>query len=204
MLKTIGLIFILFFVLSSTGCFITPRPPSIPITDLKGSHCYSSNTKKLISHAMQLSKKKLNYRFGSGDPRNGAMDCSGTIQYLLRTTADIHAPRDARDMYLWVEHEGRMHHVHAYHFSSPQFNRMKPGDLLFWTGTYRTHRRPPITHVMLYIGKDKNNRRLVFGSETGTYNGRIVRGVGVFDFVLPEYRDRAHFVGYGCIPHYTC
>jgi cell wall-associated NlpC family hydrolase len=174
------------------------------MSDIKDSHSYPSNTKKLISNAMVLSKRKLNYRFGSGNPRNGAMDCSGTIQYLLRTTANIHSPRDARDLYLWVEHEGRLHHVHAYHFSSSQFHDLKAGDLLFWTGTYRTHRKPPITHVMLYIGKNENNQRLAFGSETGIYNGRLVRGVGVFDFILPERGDRAHFVGYGCIPHYTC
>ena len=203
MLRIIYLFAILFFIILGAGCSI-PRPPSIPMSDLPKSPAYSTHTKHLIATALALSKRRLGYRFGASNPRSGAMDCSGTIQYLLKRTASIHSPRDARDLYLWVEEDGRLHPVHAYHFSSPQFRALRPGDLLFWTGTYFTHRKPPITHVMLYLGKNKEDRPLMFGSTTGSYHGREVRGVGVFDFILPERGDRAHFVGYGCIPGYTC
>ena len=94
--------------------------------------------------------------------------------------------------------------MHSRYFSSPEFRYLRPGDLLFWTGTYRTYRKPPITHVMLYLGKNKENRPLMFGSTTGSYRGKEVRGVGVFDFILPRPGDMARFVGYGCIPNYTC
>lgn len=195
---------IIFIVLTLGGCSL-PRPEAIPMSHLRGSYYYSTNVKKLIARAMIISRQRLNYRFGSNSPRYGGMDCSGVIQYLLWVTAHIHSPRDARDIYLWVEREGVMHHVyHAYYHSSPQLRYLRPGDLLFWTGTYHTYRRPPITHVMLYIGKDKHGHPLMFGATEGTYYGRIVRGVGVFDFTLPAPDERAKFVGYGCIPHYTC
>jgi NlpC/P60 family len=204
MFRLLGIFLVLFFLLLSVGCATIPRPPSIPMTDLSGSRYYPANTKKLISQALLLSKKRLNYRFGSSDPRRGGMDCSGTIHYLLQKAAHINSPRDSRSLYLWVENKGVLYHVHSNRFSSPDFNKLRPGDLLFWTGTYRTHRKPPITHVMLYLGRDKQNRPRMFGATEGTHRGRVVRGVGVFDFTLPSRRQRARFVAYGCIPSYTC
>ncbi|MCX7121149.1 MAG: NlpC/P60 family protein [Gammaproteobacteria bacterium] len=204
MFRLFFLLFIFTFAFFGSACSVVAKPQSIPMTDLSGSSNYSEHVKKLISRSMLLSKKELNYRFGSGDPKNGGMDCSGTIHYLLKKVGHINSPRDARDLYLWVKKDGRLHPVHAYHFNSRQFSRLKPGDLLFWTGTYRTRRKPPITHVMLYIGKNKRHQRLMFGATEGIYRGRIVRGVGVFDFVLPTRHERARFVAYGCIPHYTC
>lgn len=204
MVRIILLSFFSFFLFLLSGCTFPPPAHSIPISDISGVNNYSYHVKRLVHYALYLSKKKLRYRFGSNNPRHGGMDCSGTIQYLLWQTAHIHAPRDARDMYLWIERQGVIHHVHAYSFRSSQFNRLHAGDLLFWTGTYYTRRKPPITHVMMYLGKDKHGHPLMFGATEGTYHGRLARGVGVFDFTLPYPGERAHFVAYGCIPHYTC
>ncbi len=203
MLRITSFFCIFIFLILSCGCTLE-HPPSIPMSALSGSRHDSADTKKLISQALLLSKRKLNYHFGSSNPRIGGMDCSGTIHYLLAKTAHMNAPGDASLLYVWVEKNGRLHPVNVHHFNSPEFNRLKPGDLLFWTGTYYTRRKPPVTHVMLYLGKDKHNRPLMFGATEGTYHGRIVRGIGVFDFTLPDRTERAKFVGYGCIPHYTC
>ena len=90
-------------------------------------------------------------------------------------------------------------------FNSPEFAKMKPGDLLFWSGTYAAHRVSAITHIMLYLGKNKNGQRLMFGSSDGrTYQGKAMYGVSIFDFKLPEPGHLQHFVGYGCIPDLTC
>ena len=195
-------VFIFIFLIS--GCSFMPKPQSIPMRDLSGSSDYSVHVKKLVAESLFLSKKKLNYRYGSSNPARGGMDCSGTIHYLLKKVAHINSPRSARDLYLWVKKQGRLHSVRSYSLRSPQFNDLKPGDLLFWTGTYRTHRKPPITHVMLYLGKDNHHRPLMFGASEGISNGRVARGVGVFEFILPYPSDTARFVGYGCIPAYTC
>lgn len=204
MFRIVGVVVVLLFIFLGSGCYVKPRPPSIPMRELSGSPHYSAHEKKLISQALLLAKKRLGYRFGSSNPRYGGMDCSGTIQYLLKKTANINTPRDASLMYVWLQRSGRMHYVHSDYFNSPEFNQLRPGDLLFWTGTYFTRRKPPITHVMLYLGKDRHHHPLMFGASEGTYHGRVVRGIGVFDFMLPNRYDRAKFVAYGCIPSYTC
>ncbi len=90
-------------------------------------------------------------------------------------------------------------------FNSPEFSKLKPGDLLFWSGTYIIHRDQPITHVMLYLGKNKKGERLMFGASDGrTYQGKKMWGVSVFDFKLPDGKGPQRFVGYGCIPDLTC
>lgn len=204
MFRIFGITLVFIFVLFVDGCFIKPHPPTVSMQSLSGSVYYSKHVKKMVSQALVLSKRRLNYRFGSSGPRHGGMDCSGTIHYLLYQVAHMNSPRSASDMYVWVQRRGRMHYVHTHYFGSSEFNALRPGDLLFWTGTYRTRHRPPITHVMLYLGKDGKGRPLMFGASEGTYHGRIVRGIGVFDFTLPDRYERAKFVAYGCIPSYTC
>ena len=116
-----------------------------------------------------------------------------------------HIPRDSYGMYIWLARAGTIHHVTSHTFRSKQFDALKPGDLLFWINTYRTHHKPPITHVILYLGKDKEGQRLMFGSsDGGIYKGHEMWGVSVFNFTLPPRRYRARFVAYGCIPSYTC
>ena len=96
---------------------------------------------------------------------------------------------------------------------------MRPGDLLFWTGTYRVDRDPPVTHTMIYLGRrKKDGARLMFGSSDGRpYNGERRNGVSVFDFKMPAAKngDAADaattvapaavpdFSGYGPVPGMT-
>ena len=50
----------------------------------------------------------------------------------------------------------------------------KPGDLLFWTGTYSVERDPPVTHTMIYLGEEKKSGKpiMVGASDGRTYEGR--------------------------------
>ena len=79
---------------------------------------------------------------------------------------------------------------------------LKPGDLLFWTGTYDTGARTlPISHVMLYLGKTKAGRPVMFGASDGRpYQGKRQNGVSVFDFRIPAATSKSKFAGYGPIP----
>lgn len=205
-------IMILCFIFLSSSCsqfgfrrFHRAVTQPVPISELSNDEHYPHNVKRVIAGAYVLSTKHLNYRFGSADPRHGGMDCSGAIYYLLRQIHYKKLPRSSYDMYIWLLRAGKIHHVTTNTFHSYQFNALKPGDLLFWTGTYRTRRRPPITHVMLYLGKDHNDMPLMFGSsDGGIFRGREMWGVSVFDFILPDDRGRERFVGYGCIPSFTC
>lgn len=177
----------------------------IPVSDLVNYQNYSPEVKRLITQAYLLSKENLTYMYGSDDPKNGGMDCSGTIYYLLKKVNLNDVPRQSSDMYVWANKMGHLHLVNGTSFSSKEFDKLKPGDLLFWSGTYAAKHNPPITHVMIYLGKNVKNEPLMFGASDGrTYQGKKMWGVSVFDFILPDGRTTAKFVGYSCVPHLTC
>lgn len=177
----------------------------IPLSNIPQYDTYPSVVKELILKASHLSQMNLTYLYGSADPKNKGMDCSGTIYYLLNQNKLNDVPRQSDEIFAWVEKEGKLYKVTTQDFNSAEFSHLKPGDLLFWSGTYRVSRMVAITHVMLYLGKNDKGERLMFGSSDGrTYQGKKMWGVSVFDFKLPNAKDRAKFVGYGCIPHLTC
>jgi cell wall-associated NlpC family hydrolase len=59
-------------------------PASIEPTDLAKYQEQPERVKQLIDAALALSKQGLTYKYGSDDPANGGMDCSGSVAYLLR------------------------------------------------------------------------------------------------------------------------
>jgi hypothetical protein len=157
--------------------------------------------RKLFDRALELTRQNLGYEYGSDEPSRGGMDCSGTIYYLLRQAGLGDVPRDSVGIYLWLAGKKLIHPVSATDFDSDQFDALKPGDLLFWTGTYAIHRDPPITHVMIYLGHNRlTGRRVMIGASDGrTFNDEPRFGVSVFDFKLPNGRGSSRFIGYGPI-----
>ncbi len=173
----------------------------IPVADIVGFADYPPFVKKLIRNATSLSQKNLTYLYGSADPKNKGMDCSGTIYYLLTSNDVKNVPRSADEMYQWVKNIGTLNQVHTNDFNSTEFANLKPGDLLFWSGTYDKGNSNTITHVMLYLGENTKHARLMFGASDGrTYQNKKMWGVSVFDFKLPAKEDTAKFVGYSRIP----
>ena len=84
-----------------------------------------------------------------------------------------------------------------------ELNDLRPGDLLFWMGTYDVQRDPPISHTMIYLGTEKATHKAVMvGSTDGrSYDGKSRWGVSVFDFKAnTQKKSRAAFVGYASIP----
>lgn len=74
----------------------------------------------------------------ANDPSFGYFDCSGLMQWAFKQ-AGINLPRTAQEQYNYVMKISE--------------SEAKPGDLIFFEGTYNAGR--PITHVGLYIGGGK-------------------------------------------------
>ncbi len=120
-------------------------------------------------------------------------------------------PRDSSQQYVWVRKAGNFNAVLSRNEDSFELDALKPGDLLFWRGTYNIDRDPPITHTMIYLGREKGTKkRVMIGSSDGrTYDGKQRFGVSVFDFKMPpppssgDAKISPVFVGYGRIPGLT-
>ncbi len=177
--------------------------------ELKGFDDYPATVQKLIGDALDLTKRDLAYTYGSADPANGGMDCSGFIYYVLSENGVKDVPRDSSEQYVWVRKAGNFRAVLSRHADSFELDALKPGDLLFWSGTYQIERDPPVTHTMIYLGREKKTgERIMVGASDGrTYHGRQRYGVSVFDFKLPrpsspedDAKLNPVFVGYGSIP----
>lgn len=187
----------------------TDGPPvaavsSIEETDIQGFEHYAPQIQELIRQSLALTKLNLTYTFGSANPKNGGMDCSGAIFFVLSDFGFKGVPRQSNEMAGWVKEKTLLHRVEkADSLSHPEFSSLQPGNLLFWTGTYEAGPREiPVTHVMLYLGKlKKSGKHVVFGASDGrAYQGKRRTGVSVFDFSLPRSTSSATFYGYGMIP----
>jgi hypothetical protein len=174
-------------------------------SELQGYEDYPPAVKKLIKLASELSSKQLTYLYGSADPKNGGLDCSGTVYYLLQANQITDVPRQAEQIYRWAWQQGHFHAVNSSQLNSFEFSHLLPGDLLFWSGTYAVERDPPVTHVMIYLGKNKQNEPLMFGASDGrSYRGHAKYGVSVYDFKLPLPANKSRFLGYSCVPKLNC
>jgi cell wall-associated NlpC family hydrolase len=169
---------------------------------------YPPKVRQIVDAGLALTKQNLGYTYGSADPKNGGMDCSGFIYYVLQQNGFSDVPRDSSQQYVWVRKAGGFNAVLSRKEDSFELDALKPGDLLFWRGTYSIDRDPPITHTMIYLGREKRTKkRVMVGSSDGrTYDGKQRWGVSVFDFKMPlppqsgDAKISPVFVGYGRIP----
>jgi hypothetical protein len=156
--------------------------------------------RKLIRESLALTRKNLTYLYGSNSPKRGGMDCSGTVQYILKSQNLSDTPRQADQIHEWSMQSGTLREVTALSLESDEYHDLRPGDLLFWSGTYGIDRA--ITHVMIYLGTHRESGKpvMVGASDGRSYNGKKRRGVSVFDFRLPRAGSKSKFVGYASIP----
>ena len=148
---------------------------TIPTDEIIGYENYSPEVRKIIESALALTTQNLGYKYGSADPANGGMDCSGFIHYVLSKNGVGDVPRDAREQYIWVRKAGNFQAVLGHSDDTFELDSLKPGDLLFWSGTYSVDRDPDITHTMIYLGREKTtNHRIMVGASDGrSYKGPI-------------------------------
>jgi cell wall-associated NlpC family hydrolase len=159
----------------------------------------------LLERALELTRKNLSYRSASADPSLGGMDCSGTIYYLLQSCGIAATPRQSNEMYAWTWQERTFRATNSRSLTTFEWAELRPADLVFWvnsTADGQTDRDPPVTHVMLYLGRRKSDsQQLLFGASDGrTYQGQSQCGVSVFDFKLPGPESPSRIIGYARIP----
>lgn len=165
----------------------------------------------LYDWAHYLKSLGLSYNAGAllpGDEARRKMDCSNTARYLIAKTRGIELPRTASDQYLFVQRHGRLKRAGGLFGGTPDLpwwkERLRPGDLLFWEHTYRPKRRPPVTHVMIYLGRDENGTPLMVGAQNS-------RGVNIYKLqprvaygghggFLGLFRKKGKLVAYGRLP----
>jgi cell wall-associated NlpC family hydrolase len=200
---------------SSTNVVTPATPPSaknatrvatLAVSDLREYATLAAPVQQLLANALKLTTLDLSYNYGSSDPSTGGMDCSGTVWYLLQAAGLKDVPRDASGMYKWVWMRSRFEAVTSSNPDTFELAPLRPGDLLFWTGTYAMDHDPPVTHVMIYLGLNRlTGRRVMVGASEGRrFNGQSMYGVSVFDFTLPGAKHsggtESRFIGYGAIP----
>lgn len=190
----------------------SPSPSSSPLEvsslnpeDLRGFYNNPPEVQELLTAALELTQRNLGYLYGSADPARGGMDCSGTIYFLLQKMGVSDVPRSASQQYVWVRRSDVFKPVVSTRMDSFELDALRPGNLLFWTGTYLVDVDPPVTHTMIYLGKARSDGRpLMVGASDGrTFRGEKKYGVSVFDFVIPKPNGKnpmSRFIGYSEIP----
>lgn len=177
---------------------------SLKPTELVEYETQPEAVKRLIEVALELTTKGLGYQFGSNSPEKWGMDCSGTVQCALGKLGLGEIPRSSWHIYQWAEAAGGFQSTPgATTTKDSAFADLRPGDLLFWEGTYETKDRDPaISHVMIYLGTLKEDGKgVMFGASSGRrYRGQSIHGVSVFDWEMPKAGSTSKFVGYARVP----
>jgi peptidoglycan DL-endopeptidase CwlO len=183
-------------------------PATVLASEIVDYEKYPEHIRNVTDMALELTRRNLDYKYGSADPASGGMDCSGFVFYVLTQNGVRDVPRDSSQQYVWLRKAGTFRAVNSRHEDTFELEELVPGDLLFWTGTYSIERDPPITHAMIYVGREKGtNQRIMVGASDGrTYKGESRYGVSVFDFKVSragktdEGKLVPMFIGYGHIP----
>jgi hypothetical protein len=153
-----------------------------------------------IQIAIELAGTALPYKYGYGDPAKGGLDCSGFVQVVFRRAYGVELPDEAGKQYLYLREHGKVWDATTNWTPAD----LKPGDLIFWSGTHPTKRPSPITHVMVYIGDNK----MVGSQNAGRRLNAPGNGVGMYLFYphkphgdpaidSPEFRSKMTLYGYG-------
>ena len=146
---------------------------------------------KLRAEAHALAEQKLDYIFGAEDPKSGVLDCSATIQFLLKKIGVEDVPRTSYDQYDWLKKHKLLDDVYGKSATEKLFKKLSPGDLIFWGGTWKSGHR--VSNVMLYMGYDqKADKHYIFGARGSSVTGLTGSGVDIFDFDDQKGRLIAH------------
>lgn len=194
-------------LLASTAICAGEGAANVSTKDLRGFDDLPEARRNVISIAFSTAEemKGLPYKYGGNGAADGGFDCSGAIHYILHK-AGLNPPRTSADQFLWVKENSKLHLVanSAEDTEHASFSELKPGDLVFWTGTYAPTdgRLVQITHVAIFLGFEKKDGHAVMINATDgrSYRGEKGNGFGVYDFRVPREGSRSRLVGYGTPP----
>ncbi len=146
---------------------------------------------RLRAEAHALAEKRLTYIFGAANPDSGGLDCSATIQYLLKKIGVKDVPRTSYDQYAWLKKNKTLDDVYGKSAYKKLFKKLSPGDLIFWGGTYNSGHR--VSHVMLYMGYNaETDKHYIFGARGKSVKGLTGCGVDIFELSQQKGRLIAH------------
>lgn len=169
------------------------------VTGLAGSSLFGQMTREELAGRFAAETRALSdagVEYGErwtppGQTRAWVMDCSNTVRWFYANALGKALPRTASDQYEALRTEGRL---------GSDLQGLKPGDLLFWENTYKPTRRPPITHVMVYLGRDASGRMMMAGSQgshgVDVYAFEPSRPMGGYNWFL-WFKKKGKFVAYG-------
>jgi cell wall-associated NlpC family hydrolase len=181
--------------------------PLLETSELRGFDELSESRRKLITVAIEAGKQTagMPYLYGGNGAEDGGFECSGAMYFILRK-AGLKPPRTSSDQFLWIRENSKMHLVPlaARDLTHAIFSDLKPGDLVFWSGTYEPDdgRLVKITHLAMYLGIEKKDGLAVMinASDGRSYRGKKGNGYGVYDFRVPKADSKSRLVGYGTPP----
>lgn len=156
-------------------------------------------TKTLLERALKAADDhpRVPYKTGAEDPKDG-MDCSGAVTYLLGLSG-VTPPRSSAEMHKWLAKTTTFIVVppDARDIAHPVYQKLRPGDLLFWA-----HADGRVSHVQMYLGLEKSDRRpvMIGASEGRSYRGEKRSGFGIVDFKVPKAGSETRIVGFGPVP----
>lgn len=176
-------------------------------SELKDFEKLEEPRRKLIETAIVAAKEvaEMPYRFAGNGVKDGGFDCSGAMYHVLRKVG-LNPPRTSSGQFLWVKNQSVLHLVSetSKDLCDPSFAKLKPGDLVFWSGTYEPtdNRLTKITHVGIFIGHEKKDDHPVMmsASDGRSYRRQKQSGFGVHDFRIPVLTGKSRIVGYGTPP----
>jgi len=147
------------------------------------------------TRAEHISKFGLPYKFGGDHPGEGGMDCSGSMQFLLSDIGFRDMPRTSYDQYSWLRKARTLYHSKSIPNQLGGRKGIKPGDLIFWGGTYNSGHK--VSHVMIYLGQSGDGTHYMFGARGK--NKRGLNGSGVDIFRLESGYQKG-LIGFGTLP----
>lgn len=155
---------------------------------------------KLRDVAISLARHDIDYNQKwrpPGEKKPWVMDCSNTSRYLYQAAVGLEIPRTASSQYWVLDNEKLVWRVPKDSEGRPSKTyldkHLQVGDLLFWEHTYKPVREPPVTHVTVFMGRNKKGEWIMAGSQSRQH-GELTDDIGGPDLYV--FNPHANSGGY--------